>query len=416
AIPKAFRTIGIGARLCPPRAICQIFVLLVTAWALPAWGQNLEGWQEFSPGAAYRNDRVADVPWSVHIGRIDRSKGDIEIHSVHARGKALGLATLSAIVNYERSQLGSPLVGVNGDFYQMRGRPFEGDPRGLQIMNGELLSGPSEGISFWVDAGGQPHLGNVTSRFQMKWPGGKQTSLGVNDQRRAECVLYTPAAGGFTGTSSNGVELILELSGDGPWLPLKTGASYHAKVQSVIESGNSRIGPWQMVLSVPANLKRTIPKVEAGTVLEFSTATAPDLRGVTSAISGGPILVRDGKWQELPKAASGSVAYGERTKYERHPRSAIGWNDNAFYVVEVDGRQPGLSVGMTLEELGKYMIKLGCTEVMNLDGGGSAMFWANGKIQSSPCEGHEREIANALIVVRKEKQKAEAGGAKLASP
>ena len=68
---------------------------------------------------------------------------------------------------------------------------------------------------------------------------------------------------------------------------------------------------------------------------------------------------------------------------------------------------------MTLAELSAQMVKLGCTEVMNLDGGGSAMFWADGKIQNSPCDGHEREIANALVVVRREKRKAAAGGEKL---
>ena len=36
---------------------------------------------------------------------------------------------------------------------------------------------------------------------------------------------------------------------------------------------------------------------------------------------------------------------------ERHPRSAVGWNADSYFLVEVDGRQRGLSVGMTLEEL-----------------------------------------------------------------
>jgi len=55
----------------------------------------------------------------------------------------------------------------------------------------------------------------------------------------------------------------------------------------------------------------------------------------------------------------------------RQPRTAIGWNSNFFYIVEVDGRQRGLSVGMTFPELADYMVKLGCDEALNLDGGGS---------------------------------------------
>jgi exopolysaccharide biosynthesis protein len=70
-------------------------------------------------------------------------------------------------------------------------------------------------------------------------------------------------------------------------------------------------------------------------------------------------------------------------------------------LVQVDGRQPRLSVGMTLEELGATMARLGCEEAMNLDGGGSATFWCDGRIRNSPCDGGERVIANSLVLVRR---------------
>ena len=56
---------------------------------------------------------------------------------------------------------------------------------------------------------------------------------------------------------------------------------------------------------------------------------------------------------------------------------------------------------MKLEDVADYLMKQGCQEVMNLDGGGSAMFWCNGRIVNSPCDRREREIANALILLRK---------------
>jgi large repetitive protein len=412
-----FRALGEYSAIRGFRAAFMLLGILSLGFS-PVWAQNSgkSGWNEFAPGVAYKNERIASAPWSVHIGRVERSQSDIEFQSVHARGKALGLATLSAMVRHADNQFGLPLLGVNGDYYQMRGRPFAGDARGLQIVNGELLSGPTDGISFWVDGAGQPTMKQVSSGLKVTWPDGTVTAFGVNDERRTNMVLYTPAAGPFTGTSTNGVEVILERGDNSSWLPLSVGLSYRAKVLSVHEGGNSRIGPDQMVLSVPANLKRVMPKIEAGAVLQLSTATVPELKGVSSAISGGPILVHQGQWQPLPKPVSGKIPYGERSKYERHPRSALGWNDQYFFLVEVDGRQQGLSVGMTLEELGGYMTKLGCTEVMNLDGGGSAMFWANGQIQNSPCDGKEREVANALIVLRKEKKKAQADAPKLASP
>ena len=71
------------------------------------------------------------------------------------------------------------------------------------------------------------------------------------------------------------------------------------------------------------------------------------------------------------------------------------------FLVEVDGRQASLSVGMTYSELAEYMLKLGCTEALNLDGGGSATMWVCGQVANSPSEGRERGMANALVVVQK---------------
>ena len=56
---------------------------------------------------------------------------------------------------------------------------------------------------------------------------------------------------------------------------------------------------------------------------------------------------------------------------------------------------------MTLEEVSNFLLKLGCQQVLNLDGGGSATLWCEGEVRNSPCDGYERPIANCLVVVRK---------------
>ena len=81
------------------------------------------------------------------------------------------------------------------------------------------------------------------------------------------------------------------------------------------------------------------------------------------------------------------------------PRTALGWNKHYLYLVEVDGRQLDLSLGMTFPQLAKYMLGLGCEQAMNLDGGGSATLWAFGAVKNSPSEGQERPAPNALVVV-----------------
>jgi hypothetical protein len=58
-----------------------------------------------------------------------------------------------------------------------------------------------------------------------------------------------------------------------------------------------------------------------------------------------------------------------------HPRTAFGVNreGTVLWMVVVDGRQPGFSEGMTERELGDLMLKLGCWDAANMDGGGSSV-------------------------------------------
>jgi hypothetical protein len=300
--------------------------------------------------------------------------------------------------------LGDPMAAVNGDFYARDRSAYSGDPRGLQIVNGDLISAPVGGVAFWIATDGTFHTTNITSQFAVTLPNGASLPFGLNEARQREAVLYTPAMGPSTFTSG-GRELVLEHGGTGPWLPLKVGESFTARVRGVREQGNTRIEEGTMVLSLDLAMARTISGVGPGAIFKFSTATVPNLRGAKAALSGGPVLARDGALQrvKLP-GPTRSLPYEYRSMIERHPRSAIGWNVRQFFLIQVDGRQPGLSMGMTLEELGNFAIKkLGCTHAMNLDGGVSATLWANGRVRNSPANrGRENPIANALVVVRKQ--------------
>jgi hypothetical protein len=349
-------------------------------------------------GTYYTNYQAPEVPLSIHLVRFERSNSRLEVHSMHAGRGVLGLSTLSAQTRLIDPAIGTPVAAVNGDFYQ-RDKTYAGDPRGLQILDGELLHGPNGGASFWIDAQGQPRTTNILSLFQVTWPNGTATPLGVNGDRGTNGIeLYTPAIGTSTHTIG-GRELVLERQGPGPWLPLEIGRTYHARVREVRETGDTPMEPATIVLSIGPRLLNTVPNLETGAVLRLSMATFPNLRGAKTAISGGPVLVRGGKRQKIQPASVENYEFS--SMLERHPRTAIGWNKQYFYLVEVDGRQKELSVGMTLDELSAWLQKQGCEEALNFDGGGSATLWYNGKVQNSPCDRVERGIANSLMVIRK---------------
>ena len=68
----------------------------------------------------------------------------------------------------------------------------------------------------------------------------------------------------------------------------------------------------------------------------------------------------------------------------------------------VDGRKPGIAIGMNYDELAAEMLRLGCHDAVNLDGGGSSVLAvrdaATGemKILNEPTDGRERAVADVL--------------------
>lgn len=357
---------------------------------------------EFAPGVGYTNERIATGPWSIHVVRASRESGQFGFVSVHARQSALGLATLSQQVKSVPAKIGIPVGAVNGDFYQ-RDRAYAGDPRGLQVVDGEMLSAPIGGVAFCIDAQGQLQASSVHPRFELTWVGGSLTNLGFNEDRKStEVVLYTPMLGSSTRTTG-GREWVL-VPGVTNAVPMKArvGGDHVFRVESVKEGGDAPLEEGKWVLSAGQGVFRRQPalaSIAAGAEVRIRLATEPRLDGIQQAISGGPLLVRGGKPLRIVPPRSDSYEFSSMV--ERHPRSAVGWSRTHLMLVQVDGRQPQLSVGMTLEELGATMVRLGCEEAMNLDGGGSATLWCDGRIRNSPCDGSERVIANALVLVRR---------------
>jgi len=370
------------------RSLAWILALIATLNL--GLGQDTTPRSRGDRGFAYAREVVSEMPWSINVVKISRTNTSLGFHSSLATGRSLGLATLTEHVARFPRELGKPLVAMNGDYFIRRG-DYGGDPEGLQILGGELISGPSTKSCFWMDDAGEPRITNVLSRLEVTWPDGVVIPIGLNEERLADrAVLYTPAMDGSTHTSG-GLELILEQDGPGPWLPLRPGRLILARISAVKDRGNTPISSTNLVLSLGPTLARRVATVTAGAQLKISTETLPSLRGVDVAIGGGPALLAGGKLTDFQSTAV------------RHPRSAIGWNKDFFFFVQVDGRQRDHSVGMTLQELAQRMKQMGCEYALNLDGGGSSTIWMLGQIVNSPSQGAERPMGNAILLVQKER-------------
>jgi len=366
-----------------------LILLLFSVNPLPAAAQPAGAWPRVEPGIEYVHERIGDAPRSIHVVKVDRARAHFHLTATLAQDHVYGLASMTEQIEGTVGPTSRPVVAINGDFFHIRPGPYQGDPLGLQIVQGELVSSPT-GASFWVDKDGRPHMGQVKAEFQAIGPNGVNLAFGLNQNREEDAgVLYTPALGESTRTAA-GLELVLERDGDGSWLPLRAGGHYRAKIAAINTEGNTPLKPDIMVLSIGPELAEELQTLTPGMTMTLHLKTSPDLTGVTTALGGGPILLHEGQasnWEHRP---------------QRHPRTAIGWNRAHLFLVVVDGRQEGLSIGMNYTELSALMQRLGCTEAMNLDGGGSSTLWLGGRVMNSPSDGRERRVANGLIVVSTE--------------
>lgn len=334
-------------------------------------------------GFSYSQETLAEGPWSVQVIRIRRDRSDLGIHVLLGGGDRLGVATLSSQASTFPKARGQALAALNGDFFA-RGGPCLGDPEGLCIRDGELISAPNGKSAFWVGPDRSLHLGPVVSLLSMITPDGTSLAIGLNEERQERPVLFTATVGPRT-PSAHGTECLL-IAEAGTVLPIRPGLRSAFRLQSVHSGGNTPIPTNGVVLSLPAKHGVSPTQTAPGSLWTLSTETQPDLKDAQTALGGGPALLKEGQ----PTQFQSSDA--------RHPRSAIGWNAEFFFLVQVDGRQPGLSVGMSLAELAAHLRRLGCTDALNLDGGGSSTLWARGQVMNTPSEGSERPMGNALLI------------------
>ena len=309
------------------------------------------------------------------------------------------------------------VVGVNADFFDETSQ----EPLGAFVTDGALLRTPStthHQLSLTAD-------GKLTDQT-FAWTGRLlPTDLqaldigGVNVARPAgKVVLYTPANGPTTGTTTPGVDLIVRVVE--PAGEFRLGQTARVELVGLNDGAqDGAIPPGGAVLSgdgPAADALRSLwARVGSGAASHQALLRLSADEDVQESVGGSPILVRDGKrWFGDP---------GDDFTEGRHPRTLVGWKPGGdTLLVTVDGRQPGVSVGMSLFEATDLLIALGATEGMNLDGGGSSTFVQGGTVVNHPSDvqvknggktlvrhsvqkgdtliGHiERPVATALVVM-----------------
>lgn len=356
------------------RSRLALLAVLLLSLAVPAHGspgrQRLAA-TALAPGVAHEVWSSGSAAVQVHLARVDAGR---PLRVVQAAGDLAGRETTSSICRRTRGCA----VAINGDFFTADG------PVGGVVSDGRLLRSPS-----------RPHeqlsLRPLRATAGLDWrgvlrsPDGAELTLdGVNVPPVGDgAVLYTSAYADSTPDCSC-VEVVLTEVDE----PVgRLGAT----------TTLARTGQGSGRTPLP---DRTVVVAAAGSAvqrLQVVAASGGDLRVVLStgepveqSVGVHPVLLRDGQVAEVDRA--------DPMLRDAHPRSVVAWDrQGTVWLAAFDGRRAG-GPGPTADELVAFLQRLGASDAVMLDGGGStALATAAGPL-NRPSDGVERPVSNALVV------------------
>lgn len=338
-------------------------------------------------------------PWRVHVLEIDPTLAAGTLKSTHGYDLA----------RVEKVTAMAPAVGalaaVNASFFTFSAdKRYPGNPVGLGIYDGELLSEPTASgaeLSALFDArDGSIDMGRFTWRGQML---NRTTGLALPLQHLnhppvvpAGCrKLRKPTRCSRSGDTTHlsprfsrttpagkGVEVVLNAKG--------------CVVRRTMHRGTT-IKPWQTSLQATGRETRQLWRV---TQLGCFDRHVELVKTNGDPVELGPWLSGvNGRWRLTGRGVNVVPNRPRDPFFARHPRTFVGRSSTGKVVlVTIDGRRPS-SVGTTLRETADVALALDVRDAINLDGGGSTTMVAAGEMVSTPSGSDERAVGDALVFV-----------------
>ncbi|MFI5693560.1 phosphodiester glycosidase family protein [Kribbella sp. NPDC051586] len=340
-------------------------------------------------------------PWVVNVLTIDPRKAKGHLKTTYGADLA-GVEKTSDLVKSSGA-----LAGVNASFFTFTANPqYPGDPVGLGISDGKLLSEPLTDpteANLLIDAKSNKvvtgHL-RWTGTVRNRSTGGQLPLEFVNhppvvptacatlpDQTTCtvpgDVVRFTPEFAAMTPAGA-GVEVVLDRRGCVVRTSSTRGTALTASQTSLQATGQDTVA----LLKV------------AGKGCVRTDVAVQDESGHKVPLHSG-LYGATGRYQ-LTKNGEIVVPGGTGSFFDRNPRTIAGTTrDGKIVLATIDGRQT-TSVGTTMAETAAVAKALGLRDSINLDGGGStAMALQDGTVVNHPSNtgGAERLVGDAVIFV-----------------
>ncbi|MBE3577233.1 MAG: phosphodiester glycosidase family protein [Limnochordales bacterium] len=382
--------------------------------------QQFAGWQlseswviPVAPGVTHVEERFVNKTGGrlvVHRLQVNLEEPTVRIRLSLPRGEVLPLETVSSRARRESTPEAPVVAAINGDFYTVT-PPFAGLPIGFAVRQGELVNtgvGGWRAVGFWadgrvdIDSLGMLGYVEIFDEGDEEEESRIRLSLdSVNRPRGASgLALFTRTYGPGTLADPNGLDVVVKADN----LPLRPGVPLTGTIVAVIpDQRNTSIPADGFVLSAAGYSRSQLEAVAAVgkrvkvTVHLVGLESRKSWDDVSEIVGGSPRLVVDG---EVSSERHSSLPWNNR-----EPRTAVGFRGKTVFFVTWDGRQPGWSVGATMQEQAEYFLALGAEEALNLDGGGSTTFVVRqpgtslATVVNRPSDGWERSTSNSLQVV-----------------
>jgi hypothetical protein len=389
----------------------SLFLLLLLLFPFGAialgQGEVPTGWEPIAEGIDFQQYRLTSpAPVNVFVARMQRADPGVTIESSIAQGRLSGgTETVSGMASRYDGALnfwGEPtlpvsptwgstndvIVAINGFYYgadvEPPGVPWSGQVHSswyakrfddLESSSGFIWN--SDRSAFIGGCISHP----VDKQFIDFENGNVQYIDGINVERGDnQLILYTPQFDRDTNTDSSGVEVLVEME-----VPARIAVSGNAPlgiIRSVLDNHGSTPIPYDHIVLSAEGSAATALRVNAVENTEISIAqrvkdctSEPTTNDWTKAYAGV-----GGHWRFLRDSKIYDYS-GDPQADARDPRTAIAYNAEYVFFIVADGRNPDVSVGMTVAEMADFAkYTLGATDAIMQDGGGSSTMVINGQV------------------------------------
>ncbi|MER5179516.1 phosphodiester glycosidase family protein [Streptomyces sp. NPDC002896] len=377
---------------------------------------NAAGLRSVAAWSGYDADQPADRE-SIHVAVIDPRTFDGTVEGTH-NGNVAQREKTSAVA----AQLGS-LVAVNGGFFITSDADgVQGTPAGAAAYDGtlEAMAGGTRAALILEDGGRHPRIADVSTEVTVRAGSSTYAVEGIN---RVPGKVRNCGRPGATPTEQPRQDLTCNKTDDLVRFTSLFGASLPAGpgTQAVLDATGRVISSGARGGTVPAggsvlqgigsagdwlaDHARQGERITVKEVVRDTEGRRVELGPDDSMVSAAPTLVKDGRI-DIDAAGEGTLdpqdlSFGYAWSNVRQPRTMAGIDKRGrLLLVTVDGRQPGVSEGLTLAEAASFMRSLGAVDALNLDGGGSTAMAVGGTLVNTTSDATgERPVGDTVQVL-----------------